>query len=309
MVCGSNPSVLVVKTSRGNLQLIVGAGDLIPSFSFGEPSIEWHLYEELPFGSNGKLLSSQALFYLTDRAIYKVDMPWVEEAKNAYALKRTPKGLSASSVTEIRQGEAFSICWYGIGMKKALVVSLNRGYEDLGLKSLGNNKEPTIKIDRKYLECETKNLPDLGLPSVENLRRTTAKISGYEGEEKEIMKLIDKFDEFFQTSAVPLANKIEAIKEMMEDMGARDIHLAKNYQIIEERLGELEIYSGKINEKIARIYQNDQDIRKRIQDVVDIQQNVKRPLTEKEKELSNKLTHLENVSKQLKNHAAEVMNR
>ena len=192
------------------------------------------------------------------------------------------------------------------GINKFLTLSLAKGYTEENLR-ISSRGEPALIIDRKYLECELKNLPEIALPKTDNIRKTAIEIPPYEGEEYEVINLLQTFDEYIDTTGKPLANKVQGIKERMEECSKRNENLMKNYEILTKKLEMVELFSEKINDKISVIEKNDEEIRGRIQDIVDIQQNVKRPLTQKEKELSNKLTMLENMSKNLKNHATDVI--
>ena len=307
VICCSNPSVLAVKTYKGNLLILVGAGDLIPSFSVGEPSIEWSLYEEFPFKGKCLLLCLDFILYLSENTLYKIELPWLAEIKECYIRKKAPKNLPASKVSDIRRSiDAFDMILISKGINKFLTLSLAKGYTEENLR-ISSRGEPALIIDRKYLECELKNLPEIALPKTDNIRKTAIEIPPYEGEEYEVINLLQTFDEYIDTTGKPLANKVQGIKERMEECSKRNENLMKNYEILTKKLEMVELFSEKINDKISVIEKNDEEIRGRIQDIVDIQQNVKRPLTQKEKELSNKLTMLENMSKNLKNHATDVI--
>lgn len=305
VLCSSNPSVLMIKTLSGNLQVAIAAGDLIPSFSYGEPSLEWNLYEEFGVRANGKTLCMEGIiFFLNSGNLMKIDLPWVADMKKCYALKKAPKGLVGSAVSKIRECNGLNLAFYAVGMKKNVIVSMNKGFFEVSLQSV--NKELVLEVNRRDFVYGVNKMPDVRFPDLAGLKKITAEISDFQGEESEIIELVQKFEEFLTNSAKPLADRVEEIKEKIEECERIDEGLAKNYEIIAQKAAELEKYSVLIGEKMQNVEENDKNLRKRVQDLIDIQQNVKRPLTDQEKELRAKLTHLESASKQLKTHANEV---
>lgn len=251
-------------------------------------------------------------------------MPWLPVMKECYKLKKPPKNLLPSDVVEIQQNlEIFEFCCLFSGIKNIVILSLNRGILELNLKVSNNslkfgfqgvkffklnlNNQGYFSIDRKYLTLEYQNPTDISIPCTENLKNAAFNLPPYEGDENEVLNLLQIFDKFIVENGNPLVNKIEGIKERILNCVRNNENLNKSYEILGKKTEELEGLAEKIHEKIEMISQNDEKIRNRIQDIVDIQQNVKRPLTSAEKELSLRLSHLENLSKTLKNHTAEVI--
>ena len=264
------------------------------------------MYEEIPFKGPGLVHVSDFILYYVQKKLFRIDLPWLAVMKECYKLKKPPKNLLPSDVVEIQQNlEIFEFCCLFSGIKNIVILSLNRGILELNLKV--SNNQGYFSIDRKYLTLEYQNPTDISIPCTENLKKAAFDLPPYEGDENEVLNLLQIFDKFIVENGNPLVNKIEGIKERILNCVRNNENLNKSYEILGKKTEELEGLAEKIHEKIEMISQNDEKIRNRIQDIVDIQQNVKRPLTSAEKELSLRLSHLENLSKTLKNHTAEVI--
>jgi hypothetical protein len=306
VVSAAHPSVLAVVTNEGNILVLVGAGDLVPSFSVGEPSIEWSLYEELKFDKKGILLSSDFLIYYTNSTLNQIDLPWLPSIKECYRTKKAPKNLPGCNIIRLEtQIEVYDMVYITKDIHNILVLSLSNQIINFDLKN-SYKHEKIFQIDRKFLECEIKDLPKIDLPSTEALKKVVLDIPNFEGDQYEVMKLLEVFDSMIEKNVKPLAERVDVTRQRFEEFSKKNQVLEKNFEILAKKIEELENFSQRINEKIRVVKENDELIRNRIQDVVDIQQNVRRPLTSAEKELSVRLTHLENISKALKNHATEV---
>lgn len=305
VVSNAYPCVLLLKSTQ-NLKIFVGYGDLIPSFSEGKPSVDFELYEDINIRGQGILEVGETIIYYVDNILYRIDLPWLPVLRKHYDAKTNPSALPTSIVTTLRcDVRIFSMAFQFRNIERYLIYSLERGLQKENLK-INPKKDAYLKINEACLEVNISDIPELPARSLDSLKKAMCEIPPFESEEAEIMNMLKVFDEFISKKIMPFSERLCQVNKIMDSCQVKEKELDKNYQIIDNKIKELENASTQLGKKIEMIRANDGSIRKRIQEIVEIQQNAKRPLTDAEKSLSNKLSQLENISKKIKNSAAEV---
>ncbi|OMJ93199.1 hypothetical protein SteCoe_3899 [Stentor coeruleus] len=304
VVSSANPCVLLLKSIQ-SLKIFVGAGDLVPSFSEGKPSVNFELYEDINIRGQGMLEVGETIIYYVDNILYRIDLPWLPILKKSYDSLTDIKTLPTSIVTTLRSDvRIFSMTFQFRNIERYLIYSLERGLQHENLK-INPKKDAYLKINEASLNVNIADVPELPVRSLDSLKRAMYEIPPYESEEAEVMNLLKAFDEFVNGKIIPLSERLSEVNRIMDSCQVKEKELEKNYQIIENKIIELENTNTQLGKKIEMIRDNDITIRRRIQEIVEIQQNAKRPLTDAEKSLSAKLSQLENISKKIKNSAAE----
>lgn len=298
VISDSNPSVIVLNC-KNKLKILIGTGDLVPSFGDTRPSIEWELIEEINLPTGELLHAGKYLVCMCDGDIIKIELPWLTVVKESYTLRKPVKTLPKSIISVIRSNCKVQGCL--VFNRKFTEICCLSTESELFYESLC-----TANIQGDYISIEKSDLlsniqvPDIPTPKFDPIGQVLLNIKNYSGEENEVAQLFENFNMFLIGQGVPICKRLEAAQKILEDFNLRYEKLNKNYEDLNAKVQFIDNHHQEFMQKIEAIEANDQRIRNRIKDIIEIQQNTKKPLTQVEKELSLKLTTLESDSNVLK---------
>ena len=295
----SSPAVLAVWT-KGAIKVIVATGDLTPSFSDGSPSIEWEVLEVIAIDFTHIFHSREFLICTSQRALLKIDLPWLELLRESYSSKQRVKHLPKSVVSVLQDNiEVFDLAVFYKNYNAAFCYSLDFGYE---VADLIAKRAPEDLVDVNKAELINDfTLPKVNFVKFDDIRRALCSLPQISGDEEEVKNAYKVFNDFVRQQGFPLHKRIEEIKNIMENSQRRFENLNRSYEDVNAKLSSIESYQVDFEKKIEAINRNDEIIRERIQKITNIQQNIKKPLTPVEKELSMRLSELDNRACQLRN--------
>ena len=298
VISDSNPSVIVLNC-KNKLKILIGTGDLVPSFGETRPSIEWELLEEINLPRGELLHAGKYLVCMCDGDIIKIELPWLTIVKESYTLRKPVKTLPKSVISVIRSNCMVQSCL--VFNQKftevcCLATETELFYENL---NSSNVQGDYISVERSDL-LSSIQIPSIPVHKFEPISQVSLNIGDYSGEENEIAELFEVFNRLLMHQGVPLCNRLEAVMRILQDFNSRYDRLNKNYEELNKKVQYVDSYHQEFMQKIEAIEANDQRMRDRIKDIIEIQQNTKKPLTQIEKELSLKLSALEGDSNVLK---------
>jgi hypothetical protein len=299
VVHDSRPSVLALLT-RTRLKIIIAAADLIPSFSDGKPSVQWELLEDIEIKIERIFYSRQFLICSTGRDVVKIDFPWLENLKNSYSERKIVRNIEKSTVKKIKNNvEVFDFALIQQNFAESFCFSLDFGF-DVEEVNPRRAPEELVFIEKSNLVIDFQ-LPEVSLMKFDNIAKDFFNIRLYEGEEAEVKEAFRAFNDLATKQGIPVLQKMEQIRGIMENSQKRFEGLNQKYDEINEKIKIIERYQEEFEKKVEAIKRNDETIRNRINEITTIQQSIKKPLTPAEKELSFKLSELDLKASQLKN--------
>lgn len=294
----SNPSVLAL-VSKSKLKILIGTGDLIPSFSDTHPSIEWDVIEEIEVPRGHLLYVNKYLIYATENQLLKIDLPWLPQVKESYLLREPVKSLPKSVVSVlINNSSIVSACVFYRNLSETICLSSKSEVVFQGLNSARvSHGLGTVSVSDF---CPAISAPQIPNAKVESIIQAVYSFPQYKDDNQELANLLEIFNSSLEKQVTPIYDKLSVLKSSFENIIGRHQKLKANYSIVEEKIKTVESIQEEFQRKIDMIAANDEKIRSRMMDIVEIQQNTKKPLTQAEMELSRKLTLLESDSNEIK---------
>lgn len=309
----ANPIVLLLKLKNGSLTIIIGFGDISPSFSEkNEANINLNIYEEIEFNCMNGLISvydEDKLYYLCNGSLYQISFPWLPQIKECIHLEKTAKDLKQSVVKELVSdilGSSIALINHRIRFKYAL-VGMDKGTKKIDLKFIREKgeffnlevSELDVKLPKDSFE-ENKNIPPpqsltIDIPEISN-------------EEQVLAALTLVVDKIYENFAVPLSKKAAFLNARVQECIEIYDKLKENAGSINYvQVQELSKTIDSLSQKMQFVEKNASMINDRIDRILEKHQKVNIPISTAEKELRIKLINLEKTTNMLKSIAKSVI--